>query len=66
MKSDDVAGRTKVYETIVKGNNNLDQEFQSPSMFLLRKSESWIKYRIKLIMEKNLTKALKIKTIYRK
>ena len=22
VKSDDVAGRTKVYETIVKGNNN--------------------------------------------
>ena len=24
VKSDDVAGRTKVYETIVKGNNNFD------------------------------------------
>ena len=23
-KSDDVAGRTKVYETIVKGNNNFE------------------------------------------
>ena len=24
VKSDDVAGRTKVYETIVKGNNNFE------------------------------------------
>ena len=28
VKSDDVAGRTKVYETIVKGNNNFNQGFQ--------------------------------------
>ena len=33
VKSDDVAGRTKVYETIVKGNNNFSQVFQSLLMF---------------------------------
>ena len=33
VKSDDVAGRTKVYETIVKGNNNLSQVCQSHLMF---------------------------------
>ena len=26
--NDDVAGRTKVYETIVKGNNNFDLVFK--------------------------------------
>ena len=34
VKSDDVAGRTKVYETIVKGNNNFSQEYPGRPMFL--------------------------------
>ena len=33
VKSDDVAGRTKVYETIVKGDENLSLEFQNLLMF---------------------------------
>ena len=33
VKSDDVAGRTKVYETIVKGNNNFESEYLNHSMF---------------------------------
>ena len=33
VKSDDVAGRVKVYETIVKGEENFDQVYQSLLMF---------------------------------
>ena len=32
VKSDDVAGRTKVYETIVKGNNNFRSGIPGLSM----------------------------------
>ena len=32
IKSDDVAGRTKVCESIVKGDNNFNQGFQNHSM----------------------------------
>ena len=34
VKSDDVAGRVKVYETIVKGEENFSQVYQSLLMFL--------------------------------
>ena len=33
VKSDDVAGRTKVYETIVKGDHNFESEYPSPLTF---------------------------------
>ena len=33
VKSDDACSEVKVYETIVKGDNNFESEFPSPSMF---------------------------------
>ena len=57
VKSDDVAGRTKVYETIVKGNNNFESGVPESFNVLVKEIRALgLKYRIKLIMEKNLTK----------
>ena len=58
VKSDDVAGRTKVYETIVKGNNNFESGVPESFNVLVKRNKSFrFEYRIKLIMEKkNLTK----------
>ena len=57
VKSDDVAGRTKVYETIVKGNNNFESGVPESFNVLVKEIRALrFKYRIKLIMEKNLTK----------
>ena len=36
VKYDDVAGRTKVYETIVKGNNNLESGVPESVSVLVR------------------------------
>ena len=42
VKSDDVAGRTKVYEAIVKGDDTFEAGIPKASMFLSRKSGLWV------------------------
>ena len=57
VKSDDVAGRTKVYETIVKGDNNFESGVPESFNVLVKEIRALrFKYRIKLIMEKNINK----------
>ena len=57
VKSDDVAGRTKVYETIVKGNNNFESGVPESFNVLVKEIRALgLNIELKLIMEKNLTK----------
>ena len=56
VKSDDVAGRTKVYETIVKGNNNFESGVPESFNVLVKEIKA-LGLNIELIkMEKNITK----------
>ena len=49
VKSDDVAGRTKVYETIVKGEENFESGVPESFNVLIKEITSFrIKHRIKL------------------
>ena len=67
VKSDDVAGRTKVYETIVKGNNNFESGVPESFNVLVKEIRALgLNIELKLIMEKNLTKILKIKILLKK
>jgi DNA-directed RNA polymerase subunit beta len=43
VKSDDVQGRTRIYESIVKGDNSLEAGF-NPSTFWSRKSVFWSRF----------------------
>ena len=36
VKSDDVVGRVKTYEAIIKGENILNREFRNPSRYFLK------------------------------
>ena len=61
VKSDDVAGRVKVYETIVKGEENFESGIPESFNVLVKEIKSLaLKYRIKLNMKKELTDYLKI------
>ena len=53
VKSDDVAGRTKVYETIVKGNNNFESGVPESFNVLIKEIRALgLKYRTKLKWKK--------------
>ena len=55
VKSDDVAGRTKVYETIVKGNNNFESGVPESFNVLVKEIRALgLNIEAELIMEKPL------------
>ena len=60
VKSDDVAGRVKVYETIVKGEENFESGIPESFNVLVKEIKSLaLKYRVKLNMKKELTDLFK-------
>ena len=60
VKSDDVAGRVKVYETIVKGEENFESGIPESFNVLVKEIKSLaLKHRIKLNMKKELTDLFK-------
>ena len=66
VKSDDVAGRVKVYETIVKGEENFESGIPESFNVLVKEIKSLgIKCGTKLIMKKELTDLFKNSEISR-
>ena len=60
VKSDDVAGRVKVYETIVKGEENFESGIPESFNVLVKEIKSLaLAYRVKLDMKKELTDLFK-------
>ena len=57
--------RTKVYETIVKGNNNFECGVPDLNVLVVKLS-SWTKHRTKISYGKKLSKVLKIKILPKK
>ena len=52
VKSDDVVGRVKTYEAIIKGEISLSQVFRNPSRYFLRKCSPWVwmfRFREKMV-----------------
>ena len=58
--------KNKVYETIVKGNNNFKSGVPESFNVLVKEIRALGLNRAKLIMEKNLTKILKIRILLKK
>ena len=60
VKSDDVAGRVKVYETIVKGEENFESGIPESFNVLVKEIKALAaKHRVKLNMKKELTDLFK-------
>ena len=67
VKSDDVAGRTKVYETIVKGNNNFESGVPESFNVLVKEIRALgLNIEIELKWKKTLHVILKIKIFLKK
>jgi DNA-directed RNA polymerase subunit beta len=59
VKSDDVTGRTKVYENIVKGEHVIEPACRNPSTCWSRKSARWVSTSISTAINRTTEKAMK-------